>query len=36
VGVDSVRVLFAREMEGALRKLHASGKLASHGRKKKR
>jgi len=27
-GVDSVRVLFAREMEGALRKLLASGKLA--------
>ena len=29
VGVDSVRVLFAREMESALRKLIASGKLAS-------
>ncbi len=29
VGVDSVRVLFAREMESALRKLLASGKLAS-------
>jgi DNA-binding transcriptional MerR regulator len=29
VGVDSVRVLFAREMENALRKLLASGKLAS-------
>jgi len=29
VGVDSVRVLFAREMESALRKLIASGKLAA-------
>lgn len=29
VGVDSVRILFAREMENALRKLLASGKLAS-------
>jgi DNA-binding transcriptional MerR regulator len=29
VGVESVRVLFAREMESALRKLLASGKLAS-------
>lgn len=29
VGVDSVRVLFAREMESALRKLIVSGKLAS-------
>jgi DNA-binding transcriptional MerR regulator len=29
VGVDSVRVVFAREMESALRKLVASGKLAS-------
>ena len=29
VGVESVRVLFAREMENALRKLVASGKLAS-------
>jgi DNA-binding transcriptional MerR regulator len=29
VGVDAVRVLFAREMESALRKLLASGKLAS-------
>ena len=39
VGVESVRVLFAREMEGELRKLLASGKLASlsaRGRKKKR
>lgn len=39
VGVDSVRVLFAREMEGALRKLVASGKLASlsaRARRKKR
>lgn len=39
VGVDSVRVLFAREMEGALRKLIVSGKLASLSarvRKKKR
>jgi DNA-binding transcriptional MerR regulator len=38
VGVDSVRVLFAREMESALRKLLASGKLASlsaRGRKKR-
>jgi DNA-binding transcriptional MerR regulator len=29
VGVESVRVLFAREMENALRKLLASGKLAA-------
>lgn len=29
VGVESVRVLFARKMESALRKLLASGKLAS-------
>ncbi len=29
VGVDSVRVVFAREMETALRKLVASGKLAA-------
>ena len=29
VGVDSVRVVFAREMENVLRKLVASGKLAS-------
>jgi DNA-binding transcriptional MerR regulator len=29
VGVESVRVLFAREMEAALRKLIASGKLAT-------
>jgi DNA-binding transcriptional MerR regulator len=29
VGVDAVRVLFAHEMESALRKLLASGKLAS-------
>jgi DNA-binding transcriptional MerR regulator len=39
VGVDSVRVLFAREMENQLRKLLASGKLASlsaRARKKKR
>ena len=39
VGVESVRVLFAREMEGELRKLLASGKLASlsaRARKKKR
>jgi len=39
VGVDSVRVLFAREMEAALRKLVSSGKLASvsaRARKKKR
>lgn len=38
VGVESVRVLFAREMENALRKLVASGKLASlsaRGRKKR-
>jgi DNA-binding transcriptional MerR regulator len=38
VGVESVRVLFAREMESALRKLVASGKLASlsaRGRKKR-
>ncbi len=39
VGVESVRVLFARAMEGELRKLLASGKLASvsaRARKKKR
>ena len=39
VGVESVRVLFAREMEGELRKLLASGKLAAlsaRARKKKR
>jgi DNA-binding transcriptional MerR regulator len=37
VGVESVRVLFAREMESALRKLLASGKLASlSARSKKR
>jgi DNA-binding transcriptional MerR regulator len=39
VGVESVRVLFAREMEGELRKLLASGKLAAlsaRTRKKKR
>jgi hypothetical protein len=39
VGVESVRVLFAREMESELRKLLASGKLASlsaRARKKKR
>jgi DNA-binding transcriptional MerR regulator len=39
VGVESVRVLFAREMEGELRKLLASGKLSSvsaRARKKKR
>ena len=39
VGVDAVRVLFAHEMEGALRKLLASGKLAqlsARARKKKR
>ena len=36
VGVDSVRVLFAREMEGALRKLLASGKLASLSARAKR
>jgi DNA-binding transcriptional MerR regulator len=39
VGVDSVRVLFAHEMEAALRKLLASGKLATlsaRARKKKR
>ncbi len=38
-GVDSVRVLFARQMEHALRELLASGKLASlsaRARKKKR
>jgi DNA-binding transcriptional MerR regulator len=38
VGVDSVRVLFARQMESALRKLLASGKLAglsARGRKKR-
>jgi DNA-binding transcriptional MerR regulator len=36
VGVDSVRVLFAREMEGALRKLATSGKLASLTKKKRK
>jgi DNA-binding transcriptional MerR regulator len=39
VGVESVRVLFAREMESELRKLLASGKLAAvsaRARKKKR
>jgi DNA-binding transcriptional MerR regulator len=39
VGVESVRVLFAREMEGELRKLLSSGKLAelsTRARKKKR
>lgn len=36
VGVDSVRVLFAREMESALRKLLASGKLASLSARAKR
>jgi DNA-binding transcriptional MerR regulator len=39
VGVEAVRVLFARQMEGELRKLLASGKLASvsaKGRKKKK
>ncbi len=39
VGVDSVRVLFAREMERALRELIASGKLAAlsaRSRKRKR
>ena len=37
VGVDAVRVLFAHRMESALRKLSASGKLASvASRKKKR
>jgi DNA-binding transcriptional MerR regulator len=39
VGVESVRVLFAREMEQALRELLASGKLASvtaRARKKKK
>lgn len=39
VGVESVRVLFAREMENELRQLLASGKLASlsaRARKKKR
>jgi DNA-binding transcriptional MerR regulator len=36
-GVEAVRLLFAREMEGELRKLLASGKLASvSARKKKR
>jgi DNA-binding transcriptional MerR regulator len=38
VGVDSVRVLFARQMESALRKLLASGKVAAlsaRGRKKR-
>jgi len=29
VGIDAVRVMFAREMESALRKLSVSGKLAS-------
>ena len=39
VGVDAVRLLFAREMEGELRKLLASGKLAqlsARARRKKR
>ena len=39
VGVEAVRILFAREMEGELRKLLASGKLAevsARARKKKR
>jgi DNA-binding transcriptional MerR regulator len=36
VGVDSVRVLFAREMENALRKLIASGKLATLSARAKR
>jgi DNA-binding transcriptional MerR regulator len=39
VGVEAVRLLFAREMEGELRKLLASGKLAevsARARKKKR
>jgi len=39
VGVDAVRLLFAREMEGELRKLLASGKLAdvsARARKRKR
>jgi DNA-binding transcriptional MerR regulator len=39
VGVDAVRLLFARQMEGELRKLLASGKLAevsARARKKKR
>lgn len=36
VGVDSVRVVFAREMESALRKLVASGKLASLSAKAKK
>lgn len=35
VGIDSVRVLFAREMETALRKLLSSGKLASLARRVK-
>lgn len=35
-GVDAVRVLFARQMEAELRKLIATGKLASRVRKKKR
>jgi DNA-binding transcriptional MerR regulator len=38
VGVESVRVMFAREMEGELRKLLASGKLSlsARARRKKR
>jgi DNA-binding transcriptional MerR regulator len=39
VGVDAVRILFARQMEGELRKLLASGKLAevsARARRKKR
>ena len=39
VGVEAVRLLFAREMEGELRTLLASGKLAevsARGRKKRR
>jgi hypothetical protein len=36
VGVDSVRVLFAHEMERALRKLIVSGKLASLSAKAKK
>lgn len=35
VGIESVRVLFAREMETALRKLLSSGKLASLARRVK-
>ncbi len=36
VGVEAVRVLFARQMEGELRKLLASGKLASVSAKAKK